>query len=179
MRALYVKSVVHMDGLDQFLSIAEISGIFLGFAVLISLVDRSEGEQREHLTFLITNLVFACLLIITASMMPLVLYRYGLVEGLVWAISAGIVFSLNIVIVMFMSRLTKGWKAAHRRSSRFSFVIWSLEPFFQFPLIFCVLGLWHSLSLAFYLTAMVATLLQTALLLANLVVSSLEDEADV
>ena len=167
------------ESISHFLSIAEISGVFLGFAALVSLVDRSIGEKRQELKSLLTNLVFISLLIIAASMFPLLLLQYGIVETLIWAVSAGIVFILNLCIIFYMSRLTFGWKAAHRRNPALSYVAWGIEPFFQIPLIFCILTLWNEHALAFYLTALVAALMQTSLLLANIVVLMLQDEDDV
>jgi hypothetical protein len=164
------------ETISHLLSIAEITGVFLGFSALISLVQQSSGDQRERIKAALINLVLVCLMVIVSCMLPLLLFQFGTAEKLVWAVSAGITFSLNICLIFFYSRLTVGWTATHRQNPVLSYVAWGIEPFFQAPLVLCIFPIWTELGPALYLTALVAAMMQTALLLTNIVVLLLHDD---
>ena len=69
------------------------------------------------------------------------------------------------------TRVTQGYAGAHARKRAVSVAAWSLEPFVQIPLFFCIIGAWQGLALAFYLTAIVALLFQVIVLFTDLVTS--------
>jgi len=165
-----------MADLDLFLSIAEIAGVFLGFAALVSIVNRSTGEKKENLKFSLTNMVFLSLLVVAGSLFPIVLIHYEFAARLVWGVSAGALFLLNGVIFFYLSGFASGWKKAHANAPIISYTAWCLEPLFQIPLVICMLGFFEEYLLALYMTSLVAILPQPALILANVVVTVVSEE---
>ena len=135
------------DDIDTLLAIAEIAGVFVGFAALVSVVARrSQAESRPDDTFKLVHVVIVSAQVIVAALVPVALGRYGLSESIVWRVSSSLIFVLNWFVIFFLNRKTVGYKAAHSRMRVLSVATWSLEPFYQVPLLLCIVSVWQGLA---------------------------------
>ena len=160
------------DDINSLFAIAEIAGVFIGFAALVTIVSsRGTDEPRHEDTFKLANVVIINVMIITAALVPVVLNRYGLAPSAVWRISSGFLFVANLLQIVFLSRTTQGYAAGFSQRRVLPFAVLSLSPFFYVPLLLCIFGIKQSLAPAFFLTAIVAAIFQTSLLFADLVIS--------
>ncbi len=161
-----------VDDIDNLFAIAEIAGVFIGFAALVSVVaTRSGGESGREEPFKLANVVIINVMIIAAALFPVVLNRYGFEASAVWRSSSGFLWILNLLQMVFLSRTTQGYAAALSRRPALSLAVLSLSPFFHIPLLLCIFGVFQDLAPAFFLTAIVAAIFQSSLLFANLVIS--------
>ncbi len=160
------------DHIDNLFSIAEIAGVFIGFAALVSVVARGsmDGSQHED-TFKLANVVIINVMIITAALFPVVLNSYGITPSGVWRSSSGFLWVVNLLQMVFLSRATQGYAAALFRRRIVLLAVLSLSPFFHVPLLLCIFGAVPELAPAFFLTAIVAAVFQSSLLFADLVIS--------
>ena len=82
---------------DILLSIAEIAAAFAGFAALAGVIGR-RSTTSEQLDFArLKSVVFASLLVVLASLVPIVLARFELNEIVAWRIASGLAFALNLL----------------------------------------------------------------------------------
>ena len=161
------------DHIDNLFAIAEIAGVFIGFAALVTVVARGsrDGSQHED-TFKLANVVIINVMIITAALLPVVLNSYGITPSGVWRSSSGFLWVVNLLQMGFLSRTTQGYAAALFSRRRFLLLaVASLSPFFHVPLLLCIFGAVPELAPAFFLTAIVAAVFQSSLLFADLVIS--------
>ena len=72
------------EDVDTLLAIAEIAGVFVGFAALLTIVGRrTEAIDRSRVGFLLATMVLVSVVVIVAALVPVVLNRYGLSQSLV------------------------------------------------------------------------------------------------
>jgi hypothetical protein len=160
------------DDIDNLFAIAEIAGVFIGFAALVTVVAKSgAGESEREDTFMLASVVITNVMIITAALFPVVLSRYGLSPAGVWRISSGYFWVLNLLQIAFLSRTTQGYSAAFSRRRILRSTMLLLSPFFHVPLLLCIFGIFQDLAPALFLTAIVAAVFQSSLLFADLVIS--------
>ena len=159
------------EDVDTLLAIAEIAGVFVGFAALLTIVGRrTETIDRPREGFLLATIVLVSVVVIVAALVPVVLNRYGLSESVVWRASSGVLFVLNWVQILYVGRTTVSYRTAHSYQPVVSFTVWALEPLLQISLLICIVGAWKSLAPALYLTALAVALIQVSLMLAVLVI---------
>ena len=128
--------------------------------------------------FLLITVVTLGSLVLMGALIPAVVHAYGIDDQNVWRISSGLVFVLNLVILLATHLTTRGFKFAHHHRRLTSVSVWILEPAFQLPLVINVLG-WNShMAQAFHTTALLVALLQGLIILFDLVVTSLLVEAE-
>ncbi len=161
------------DHIDNLFAIAEIAGVFIGFAALVTVVRRGSGDaSQQDDTFKLANVVIINVMIITAALFPVVLNSYGITPSGVWRSSSGFLWVVNLLQMGFLSRTTQGYAAALFSRRRFLLLaVLSLSPFFHVPLLLCIFGAVPELAPAFFLTAIVAAVFQSSLLFADLVIS--------
>src|SRR5262245_40433266 len=156
--------------LDTLLAIAEIAGVFVGFAALVTVIAHPrDGDDRDVEVFSLINLVLSSVVVIVGALVPVALNRYGFSATTVWRASSGLLFAMNWGQILYVSRVTRGYRSAHSQSRGVSIAVWALEPAYQLPLLLCIAGVWSSLASAFYLTALVVALVQVSLVFATLV----------
>ena len=154
------------------LGIAEIAGVFVGFAALVTIVARGvERESRFDDADRLLNVVIVSAEAMAAALLPIVLDRYGISQPVIWRVSSGLVFAANWGVILFLNRVTQGFASVHSRMRGLSIAIWILEMFYQALLLLCILGAWQSQAPAFYLTAIVVGLFQVILIMVDLVAS--------
>jgi hypothetical protein len=158
--------------LGTLLSIAEIAGVFVGFAALVSVIPRrAEASEWFVGSFNLVVLVLTSIVVIVGALVPVAVNRYGFSQSTVWRVSSSMLFVLNWAQILYVGRATQGYRSAHLQRRGLSTVIWSLEPPYQILLLLCIVGLWPDLAPAFYLTALVVALTQVSLIFADLVAS--------
>lgn len=153
-----------------FVTIAEISGVFVGFAALIAVTRRSEIDAAQ--LGQIQAVVTIGLVVVVAALVPVGLGAYDVTGHGLWVASSIIYLALNwIVIVMALRRSENRQIAgAQARSNPITAAFfWLLEIAVQLPLFLVVFGVNPDLDVAFYMTALVFHLFEAAFILAQLV----------
>lgn len=153
-----------------FITIAEIAGVFVGFAALIAVTRRSEIDAAQ--LGQIQAVVTIGLLVVVSALVPVGLGAYDLSGGGLWVASALIYLALNWVVIVIALRRAENRQiaSAQVRSNPFTAALfWLLEIAVQLPLLLVVFGVNRDLDLAFYMTALVFHLFEAAFILAQLV----------
>jgi hypothetical protein len=160
-----------MQDVDLFLSLAEIAGVFVGFAALISV--RSGGASEAHEVAYIRSVVWLGLWVVIAALAPVVVSRYDLTGHAVWLACSLIALAL-FVGGFILNRRTPEHRADMASYPR-SFVLGGtiLVASFVIPvavaLILIVLGVVPHQEPALYITAVALVLFFAAFALLSLV----------
>jgi hypothetical protein len=162
-----------MDSVVLFTTIAEIAGVFVGFAALIGVTRRSEisGAQLARVRAVVTT----GLSVIVAALVPVGLDAYGLTDRGLWLASGAVYLALDWAVIVLALRRRENRRLAGAQARATPVVIalfWLLEVAVQLPLVLVVLGAAPDLDGAFYLTALVVHLFEAAFVLAQLVYSA-------
>lgn len=155
-----------------FVTIAEIAGVFVGFAALISVTRRSEIDVTQ--LGQIRAVVTIGLMVVVAALLPVALNAYDIGGHGLWVVVSLIYLALNwtVIVVAFRRPENRRLAAAQARTTPVTAVFfWLLEIPIQVPLLLVVFGVNRDLDAAFYLTALVFHLFEAALVLAQLVYS--------
>ena len=159
-----------MEEIGLFVTIAEIAGVFVGFAALIAVTRRSEIDAAQ--LGQIQAVVTIGLLVVVAALVPVALNAYDVAGHGLWVISSLVYFVLNWVVIILALRIPKYRQIAGaqaRTSPVTAAFFWLLEVAVQLPLLLVIFGVNRDLDLAFYLTALVVHLFEAAFILAQLV----------
>ncbi len=159
------------DDLGLFVAIAEIAGVFVGFAALISVTGRDEVAPSQLAQ--VRAVVTIGLVVIVAALVPVGLERYGLTNDALWRTSSAAFLVLVWAVIALSLRRPENRAltlSQARTSPGLSAVFWGvLEVAIQLPLLLAVLGLSPDLARAFYTTALVVHLFQAAFVLTQFV----------
>jgi hypothetical protein len=162
-----------MQDTELLLSLAEIAGVFVGFAALISV--RSGGANEAHQVVFIRWVVTMGVWVVIAALAPVIVSRYGVTGHELWLVCSllGLVLFLGLWIAN--ERTTEGREinAAYTRAQTVGTIAFNLAfvvPTFA-ALVLVVLGLFPDQELALYLTAVGLVLSLGAFTLLLLVVS--------
>jgi hypothetical protein len=153
-----------------FVTIAEIAGVFVGFAALISVTRRAEIDVSQ--LGQIRAVVTIGLMVVVAALIPVALSAYDLTGPALWVVASLIYLLLNWTVIVLALRRPENRRlaAAQARTTPVTAVFfWLLEIPIQVPLLLVVFGVNRDLDPAFYLTALVFHLFEAALVLAQLV----------
>ena len=160
-----------MQDVDLFLSLAEIAGVFVGFAALISVRSggASDAAEVSYIRWVVSNAIW----VVVAALAPVIVSRYGLAGHELW-----LVCSL-LALVLFLGLLAV-WRTTEIReivaaTPRAMIVEVASNALLMVPmigaLILVVLGLFPDQEPALYLTAVGLGLFLDALTLLFLVFS--------
>jgi hypothetical protein len=155
-----------------FVTIAEIAGVFVGFAALISVTRRADIDASQ--LGQIRAVVTIGLMVVVAALIPVALSAYDLTGHALWVVASLIYLVLNWTVIVLALRRPENRRlaAAQARTTPMAAVFfWLLEIPIQVPLLLVVFGVNRDLDAAFYLTALVFHLFEAALVLAQLVYS--------
>jgi hypothetical protein len=158
------------DDAGLFLTIAEIAGVFVGFAALIGVTRGrdTEGPQRGRIQAVVTS----GLLVVVAALVPVGLAAYGIGDRGVWVASSLVYLILNWAVIAVALRRAANRdlaRAQWRETPAGAAFFWVLEAAIQVPLLLVVLGVARDLDPALYLTALAFHLFEAAFILAQLV----------
>ena len=159
-----------MEDVGLFVTIAEIAGVFVAFAALISVTRRSEISSAQ--LGQIRAVVTVGLLVVVAALVPVALAAYGIDERQLWVSSSLIYFVLNWVAILMALRRPENRELASaqaRTNPAISGFFWLLEAAVQIPLLLVIFGVNRDLDMAFYVTALVVHLFEAVFVLAQLV----------
>jgi hypothetical protein len=161
-----------MQDADLLLSLAEIAGVFVGFAALISI--RSAGADPREVTY-IRVVVWTGLLVVIAGLAPVVISRYGIAGHGMW-----VACSLLLLALFWSLWLTNRRTPEHRMDMatypraavlEYTLLLALLVVPQNAALILVVLGLFPDLEPALYLTAVALGLILGGTALLGLVFS--------
>lgn len=161
-----------MDYASLFTTIAEIAGVFVGFAALIGVTHRSRGQATERAR--IQAVVTTGLLVVVAALVPVAVESYRLTDRTLWVASSAAYLLLNWAAIGLALRRSDTRRVASAQARETPVVIalfWLLEVAVQVPLVLVLLGVSPALDEAFYRTALVVHLFEAAFVLAQLVYS--------
>jgi len=166
--------------LSLYVAIAEIAGVFVGFGALISLTRRSQvavGQLSQ-----IRAVVTIGLVVMVAALVPIVIAHYEPDPTVLWR-GSSLVFLLLVWGVTLLSLRAPGQRqvtvAQIRGRPMVAGFFWLLlEIPIQLPLILSVVGVLPEHGAAFYTTALAFNLFEAAFVLALLVYSQAEPEAE-
>lgn len=153
-----------------FVTMAEIAGVFVGFAALISVTRRAEIDAPQLAQ--IQAVVTSGLLVVVAALVPVGLNFYGVDSRTFWVTSSLIYLLINWLVIFFaLQRSTnrEQAKAQLRESPVGAVFFWLLELAIQVPLFLIIFGVNDELDVAFYMTSLVFHLFEAAFILAQLV----------
>ncbi|MGD2059759.1 MAG: hypothetical protein PVF87_02740 [Acidimicrobiia bacterium] len=159
-----------LEDLASFITIAEIAGVFVGFAALISVTRRSEIEAA-HLAQ-IQAVVSIGLMVVVAALVPVALGAYNIDDHGLWVTSSLVYLVLNWGVILIALRRPQNRQLATAQAASSPItttLFWLLELAIQVPLLLAVFGVNRELDIAFYLTALVVHLFEAAFILAQLV----------
>ena len=153
--------------MDEFVSLAEIAGVFVGFGALIGLV-RPEAHDEKDLQR-IGNVVSTGLLVLATALFPVLADRYGLTARALWTLSSA-VFLGSIwfyhLFPLFSKPTREAAFDAWKSNLAMTLLIWVLfEIPVQLLLILAILDFLTELSPAFYMTGLVFNLFKAATIL--------------
>lgn len=162
------------DDVQALLSIAQIAGIFVGFAALVSVVGSSETNEdlvNERLAA-VRGVVATGVLVVVVCLLPVAVGRYGLSEPQVWRLCSAVFLALIWIMIIGLARSGFTYRQALREHPvSLGILLFVLEPAIQLPLALSVLGILPALAPAFYYTALILNLGQAAFVFAQFVLS--------
>lgn len=164
-----------------FIAIAEIAGVFVAFAALISVTGRDEvaGEQVAQVRAVVT----IGLVVIVAALVPVGLAGYGVSARALWFSSAAVFLAVVWVVIALSLRRpeNRALTLAQARSTPWlAGVFWGvLEVAIQVPLLLVLLPVLPEQAPALYTTALVVHLFQAAFVLAQVVYARTGSGGDV
>lgn len=153
-----------------FVALAQIAGVFVGFAALISVTRRSEIEVGQLSQ--IRAVVTIGLVVIVAALVPIGLDAYVVTGHALWLVASLVYLLLNWVVIYLALRRPENRQLATdqvRGSPVMAALFWLLEIPVQVPLLLVVFAVNPDLDAAFYITAVVFHLFEAAFVLAQLV----------
>lgn len=159
-----------MEDIVLFVTIAEIAGVFVGFAALIAVTRRSEIDATQ--LGQIQAVVTIGLLVVIAALIPVGLGAYDITGHGLWVSSSIVYLVLNWIVIVLALRRPENRQLAGaqaRTAPVIAALFWLLEIAVQLPLLLVILGISRDLDLAFYMTALVFHLFEAAFILAQLV----------
>lgn len=153
--------------IDVYLSIAEISGVFIAFGVLISAFGKSSLIQQA----LLRGLVAAGLIVLIASLIPVGLTFYSDSTGSILRGSC-VSFLVLIWVVLIGTQNKKFFSVSieyMKSHVLFTTTLLSIEVFIQVPLFLASFGLLRPFWEAFLVSALLLNLLQAAIFLSHMI----------
>jgi hypothetical protein len=160
-----------MPELDLFVTIAEIAGVFVGFAALISVTGRDDIAPSQLAQ--VRAVVTIGLVVVVAALVPVGLASYGLSDAALWRVSSLLFLVLVWAVIVLSLRRPENRTSSvafARASPALAGLFWGiLEVAIQVPLLLAVLGVLPDQAAAFYTTALVVHLFEAAFVLGQFV----------
>ena len=159
-----------IEDLELLLVIAEITGIFVGFGVLISISRPKDADDWQISQ--IRAVVSVGLMVFVVALLPVILNRYGVEGHPLWLVCSLIFLVLNWggVIQVFRSPGSRSLAVIQARDQPLrTMFFFFLEVLMQAPLYLILLGLYPDFDPAFYTTSLLFNLFQGVYMLAQVV----------
>jgi hypothetical protein len=147
-----------MQNGNLFLTIAEVAVAFAGFASIVSVLGERRSDVPNHVNAVrMRGMILSSLLAVAFSLLPFLLYSYGLDGANLWRTSSGILFLPTAAFAFSLVRRIRALRP--RTGQRSNLRRW----FFYLPLVtfaatlfacaLNVLGGWSAKAVAIYLTS--------------------------
>lgn len=159
-----------LENVALFVTIAEIAGVFVGFAALISVTRRTEIQPAQLGQF--RAVVTIGLVVVVAALIPVGLSAYGFTGDWPWVVAGLAYLLLDWAVIALALRRPENRRLAAaqaRIAPVMAAFFWLLEIPIQLPLVLVIAGVARDLDSALYLTALVFHLFEAVLVLAQLV----------
>ena len=158
-----------LSELDDLLGIAEIATVFVGFAVLISVVSPRSSDKQP-----IVAMIMGASMVLVACIMPILVRTFQIDAIAVVRISSFVFVIANAMVVVAMLKLIPGF--SELTATRTPIVAWSMEAVMYTLLVLCAAGIWPKYSVSLYYGAVVVLLVQVIVLFMVLAISLSQDE---
>jgi hypothetical protein len=146
---------------ETLMAFAQIAATFVGFAALVSVLNREKlGESTALTLYRLRVVVLASLVTIFGALTPVVLARYQLPEAMVFRASGILVLAINILAILTNLRWTRGVDHSNQRLA--SVVLSILAIFTVGPLLLIASGILPGYAAGFFSTFMAFALAQAA-----------------
>ncbi|MEM1403882.1 MAG: hypothetical protein AAGG55_11170 [Pseudomonadota bacterium] len=141
------------ESLDDLLGIAEIATVFIGFAVLISVL--SPKTTNQHI---VLGIVIGASMVLVACLIPILLRTLSVDTLQVLRYSSVLFAIANLSATIAMFRLIPDFADAQKERPAYS--VWALKAVMYILLTLCALGYWDGYTTMFYFGAVIALLFQ-------------------
>ena len=145
---------------DILLAFAEIAAAFAGFAGLAGVIGGRSAESEQSDFERLRSVVLASLVVVVASLLPIVLSRFELSDGVAWRLASGLALTLNILGMIQVFR-----------GGTYTPTGYTLEAIMDLALIANLLALFPAYMAALYLVFLVLLLCQAAVAFLGLLAS--------
>ena len=136
---------------DILLSMAEIAAAFAGFAALAGVIGRRSAESQQLDFERLRSVVIASLVVVVASLLPIVLSRFGLSDVVAWRLASGLALALNLLGMVQVFR-----------GGTYTPMGYALEALMDVALLVNLIALFPQNMAALYLAFLVLLLCQAA-----------------
>lgn len=151
---------------DDLLSIAEITSVFVGFAVLISVLTPTVADKARLL-----GMITGASMAIVACILPVSL-RYYITSTVDVIQLASILFIiLNVIGTVALFKLIPEMSTANKESPFLAMWAWALEAAMYAAMLSAAVGLWPNYASANYFLATCLLLLQAILFFVAMILS--------
>ena len=168
-----------LDNIDTLLALAEIAGVFAGFAALVTVIQRrSERWEAIHNLLRLRLVIASAVAGVAAALVPVGLAGYGLDVDLTWRVAA-VIFLIfdNGIIVSFIGSY-KPVRGSFPPDRLAVVLVSSLEFLEQASLLIIVFGIPIGNAAALYVTALIANICQVGLIFVRFVGSAFRHAQD-
>lgn len=163
-----------------FVAMAEIAGVFVGFAALISVTGRDEASPAQLAQ--VRAVITIGLVVIVAALVPIVLDGFDMPSSIMWRISGVLFLALVWVVIVLALRRPENRDTARRQARTtpgLAIVFWGvLEVAIQIPLVLVILGVLPDRASALYTTSLVVHLFEAAFVLGQFVYARMSPSAE-
>jgi hypothetical protein len=162
---------------NALLGIAEVVVAFVGISALVGIIGARANQDAVLNLERLKTVVLISLLVVVAALIPIVIAEYGLGHAAGWRVAGGIVFALNLMLLIYAIRAgsSSGLHAADKKYVLFGY---GIEPLLQALLLCLLFGLFVNHASALYLTFLLLALAQAAVALV-LLLNSLFSRQDI
>ena len=161
---------MNTSALDDLLGIAEIATVFIGFAVLISVLSPRPSNKHQVLGMVIT-----AAMVLVACVLPLVLRTLQIEAVTIVRVSSVIFAVLNLAVTVAMFRFIPGFSES--QGSNLARVVWGIEGSVYSLLVLCAAGIWSVYAITMYYSAVVLLLFQVIVFFISLAIGLSQDES--
>lgn len=155
---------VSYESLDDLLGIAEIATVFIGFAVLVSVL-----STRPSNRFNVTSIVISASMILVACLLPIVFRTTEMSISNLLRLSSVLFAGINLSATLAMFRWIPGFLESQKGNPAFG--IWAFEATVYLLLLLCATGAWGTYTITFYYGAVVVLLFQIIVMFISLTIS--------
>ena len=151
------------ESLDDLVGIAEIATVFIGFAVLISVLSTKSSSR-----FNVMGIVIGASMILVACLLPIVLRTTEMGISNLLRLSSVIFAPINLFATVAMFRWVPGFSESQKLNP--SFGIWGIEATVYLLLLLCATGAWGAYTITFYYGAVIVLLFQVIFMFISLTI---------